>query len=255
MKNRLLKIIILFWLTYLLNIPNTNAQIFINSTPYSKIYKIENKDIPEFSYSPLAKTEIDKIDSTDQNKQLLPRFGYGIKSDINILKDSKLTILPNGDKIYRLSIRTKGASSVSIKFDKFQINDKGRLYVHGDNYDFQYGAYTSLNNKGTTQDMKGMMILLITSNEFIIEYNEPKEFNSNSILHICELIYNYVDMNNKKTNEKEDVPYFTEAISSICNININCPLGDNWQDEKKGVALVFSGGIRWGSGTLINNTV
>lgn len=43
--------------------------------------------------------------------------------------------------------------------------------------------------------------------------------------------------------------------SGNCNVNINCPQGANWQTEKRSaVMLLSSGGTRFCSGALVNNT-
>jgi hypothetical protein len=46
--------------------------------------------------------------------------------------------------------------------------------------------------------------------------------------------------------------------SDACEVNVNCtPVGDAWQDEKRGVARIYvveGAGAGWCSGTLINNT-
>ncbi|NJL13599.1 MAG: T9SS type A sorting domain-containing protein [Microscillaceae bacterium] len=45
--------------------------------------------------------------------------------------------------------------------------------------------------------------------------------------------------------------------SGACNVNINCPLGNDWQDEKRGVLkiiLTTANGADWCTGSLINNT-
>ena len=42
--------------------------------------------------------------------------------------------------------------------------------------------------------------------------------------------------------------------SGACNINVNCPEGDDWQVENKSVALIVNGGFAACSGALVNNT-
>lgn len=42
--------------------------------------------------------------------------------------------------------------------------------------------------------------------------------------------------------------------SGSCQVNINCPEGDNWQNEKNAVALILVNGVRICSGSLVNNT-
>jgi len=42
--------------------------------------------------------------------------------------------------------------------------------------------------------------------------------------------------------------------SGPCEINVNCPSGYSWSDEKRSVALVItSNGTRWCSGSIMNN--
>ena len=43
--------------------------------------------------------------------------------------------------------------------------------------------------------------------------------------------------------------------SGACNIDVACPLGDDWQDQQRGVVILLSsGGSSFCTGSLINNT-
>ncbi|GHT16989.1 hypothetical protein FACS189429_0140 [Bacteroidia bacterium] len=44
------------------------------------------------------------------------------------------------------------------------------------------------------------------------------------------------------------------GASEICQININCPQGQNWQEEKNAVALILVDGFRYCTGALLNTT-
>ena len=55
------------------------------------------------------------------------------------------------------------------------------------------------------------------------------------------------------------VPYDTKSITSFggsenCQVNVNCPEGNNWQNEKRGIAMILVDGFRSCTGSLINNT-
>jgi len=53
----------------------------------------------------------------------------------------------------------------------------------------------------------------------------------------------------------EFLPVKGFGSSGNCNVNINCPQGTNWQTEKRSaVMLLTSGGTRFCSGALVNNT-
>lgn len=42
--------------------------------------------------------------------------------------------------------------------------------------------------------------------------------------------------------------------SGPCQVNINCPEGQNWQDEKKRIAMILVSGYQICTGSLVNNT-
>ncbi|EPA00292.1 Lysyl endopeptidase [Indibacter alkaliphilus LW1] len=53
-----------------------------------------------------------------------------------------------------------------------------------------------------------------------------------------------------------DNSYSTKSFggSGNCQVNVNCPEGADWQDEKNAVALILVNGVRWCSGSLIINS-
>ena len=81
-----------------------------------------------------------------------------------------------------------------------------------------------------------------------IEYVESQTSPYKPIINISEISYAFrdVDYLNEKFNDSE-----------TCHNNVNCtPIGDNWQDEKRGVVRISikSGAdYFWCTGSLINN--
>jgi hypothetical protein len=56
------------------------------------------------------------------------------------------------------------------------------------------------------------------------------------------------------TEKQSDMNTNGFGDSESCNINVNCPEGNDWQEEKRSVAMVLLGdGTRWCSGALVNN--
>ena len=161
--------------------------------------------------------------------------------DVNIdfFKQAQLTILNNGDKVYRLSIKSKNAKALNIYYNDFYIPFGGKLFIYAPNKNQIHGAYSSINNSENKQFTHDY----ITGDELVIEYNEPSNSKSASI----------------KINQ---IGYFLKdteatAASAYCEVNINCPEGDDWQDEKKGVVrlLIKTGSqTAWCTGSVINST-
>ncbi|MFM7300240.1 MAG: GEVED domain-containing protein, partial [Crocinitomicaceae bacterium] len=90
---------------------------------------------------------------------------------------------------------------------------------------------------------------LCQGDDLILQLNEPANTQPSEI-HIDRIMHNYRSTGytrQEKINESES-----------CEVNVNCsPVGDVWQDEKKGVAriLVVEGNFTgWCTGSLINNT-
>lgn len=87
---------------------------------------------------------------------------------------------------------------------------------------------------------------LIQGESIILELYEPLEIKEASILHINKVIHAYKDMFQAMSGGF--------GQSSSCNVNINCPAGNNWQQESNAVAmLLLANGDRFCSGALVNN--
>ena len=90
---------------------------------------------------------------------------------------------------------------------------------------------------------------LVEGDVVILEYYQPAEQTIEPLISISEVSYNYRGMEFQSNPE--------DGGSLYCMININCPEGDNWQNEKKGIVKQYMK-IGWSyylcSGTIINNT-
>ncbi|MDD2387908.1 MAG: PKD domain-containing protein, partial [Bacteroidales bacterium] len=97
---------------------------------------------------------------------------------------------------------------------------------------------------------------MIQGESIYIEYYEPKFKRGESYFHIASVDYFYKEL--AGLSKYKDVTTRDVGDSDVCHVNINCsPVGDDWQDEKKGVAAITfldSGGWYLCSGTLVNNT-
>ena len=83
----------------------------------------------------------------------------------------------------------------------------------------------------------------------ILILREPA-YTTPSEIHINKVMHNYRSTGNPSVQKINE--------SDPCQVNVNCsPVGDSWQDEKRGVARIYCvtgnmGG--WCSGSLVNNT-
>ncbi len=173
------------------------------------------------------------------------RIGVPISVNVNPKTAGTWIKLPNGDRIWRLIIEAKSAKFISVHYSSFSIPSNGKLFLYSANKTKLIGAFTSKNNPKNAEFANEM----IPSDKIIIEYNESavaKNTKNNKQtelnLNISHIIYYYKGFSAE------------EKAADACEININCsPVGDNWQDEKRGVAKIDMNGYLC-TGTLINNT-
>lgn len=210
--------------------------------PQSNLYK----DLPmQVDFHEFEAPDMAVIEAEDLANDLQYRAGVAIPVNLNIDNSGIWTELPDGGKIWRLSLKVEGAQALGVYYDNFWLPYGGELYLYNEEKTYVIGAFTENNNNPdcvfANQLVEGDLVTL--------EYYQPPEQTIEPIISISELAYNYRGVQFSYSPER--------GGSAWCMINVNCPEGDNWQDEKRGVVKQYMK-IGWGyyfcSGTLINNT-
>jgi hypothetical protein len=176
---------------------------------------------------------------------LLYRIGLASTVNITPLNSGIWTTLPNGDRKWQLVVKSSGAEALSFLFETFKLYGASTLVITDLNGKLVHNPLTS----DDVESHFRQHAALCFGDELLLTLIEPK-YTQTSELFLDRVMYNYRATGNpnfQKINE-----------SDPCEINVNCsPVGDLWQDEKKGVArilVVDGGGQGWCTGSLINNT-
>ena len=193
----------------------------------------------------LDMAKIEKEDREDDEYDMPPRFGYRHKVNYNLNNSGTWYELPNGDKLWQLNVVCPNALSVNFCYDKFWIPDGGKLFVYSKDRKYTIGAFTSKNNKGDRKHLRGFATGLVFGGDVILEYYQPKNIRADAIISIEYVVHGYRYI-------KIDKNGFDS--SGCCMVNINCEEGQNWQNEKKAVAMILVNGERVCTGSLINTT-
>lgn len=196
----------------------------------------------------LAPPNMDAVHKEDEernkNGQLyrIGVFGYTYTTTLN---SGIWTTTANGDRVWQLHIKYAGAEALSFLFETFKIYGQTTVRVFNN-------AGKQLHKTVTADDVLDHFqqnIALCFGDEMTLEITEPVGTQASEIL-LDRIVYNYRSTGNPivaKINESDN-----------CEINVNCSqVGDNWKDEKNGVARVYvvdPTGAGWCSGSLINNT-
>ena len=229
---------------------NARAQLSTNEKPVSfdresELTVISKSLTPTVTTPKLDMAKLAKEDEEDELYDMPPRFGYSHIVNYDLNNSGTWYELPNGDKLWQLEVVCPSALSVNFCYDKFWIPEGGKFFVYSKDKKHTIGAFTSINNKGDKENVRGFATGLMYGDDVILEYYQPKEVTTNAIISIEKVVHGY------RYIRTYDLGYGT---SDTCMVNINCDAGKDWQYEKKAVAMIVVNGERWCTGSLINTT-
>ncbi|MDD2279688.1 MAG: hypothetical protein PHS05_11570, partial [Bacteroidales bacterium] len=241
---------------------NVNGQIEKKETPLSTILNVPStKQVldltPNFDWNKIA--EEDNVNHKQGNPL---RAGLSVPANVNINNSGEWVKLSNGSMMWRLTLKSEGATSLGLVFDEFELPAGSKLFVYDPSKKDVIGALGSHNNNPS----QVLSTRLVLGNSLTIEYIEPTQnvpsdakaevtnYRTSAKLNLGELIYVYTDAFQSLDNSKP-----SPGASASCQIDINCsPVGDDWQDEKRGVGHILfrEGPTNWYvcTGSLVNNT-
>ena len=241
-KQRILLLSFLLCLTF--TIPSW-GQISSGGTPRS-FSRIAKANIPTIT---TPNVDVAKMLAEDEAESKLGiPFRFGAPFDVNYTLDNSgvWETLPDGGRLWTLRIECQGAYSINLLYDFFEIPEGAELFIYNESRTDVIGAFTSKNNhpyqKFSTAPIKGSVSIL--------EYYEPADADFPGFISISRIVHGYKNIFDQ--NVLKGIADY--GASGSCNNNVNCPEGDPWQEQKRGVAMVLLGsGTRWCSGSMINN--
>ncbi len=199
-------------------------------------------------------TTLKAEDKIREEAGMPPRAFYEIPVHLSPENSGEWTMLPNGQYIWRLTLEAPNAIAMLLTYDKFIIPEGGRLFLYNASKKKVIGAFTSSSNpkrqEYATEPLPGDRITL--------EYVPPmrtKEKTGDLQLVIASIGYGYNHMDLSADGDQLHIRF----VGTLpCQVNVNCSEGDNWQDQKRGVARILTpitgGGYGLCSGTIVNTT-
>jgi lysyl endopeptidase len=226
---------------------NTFAQVTNEGEPYSwkrlnDQHMFQSNVLPSFNLKTVQAE--DKINDGLFDKPW--RFGFMHSVDYGFDK-GQWTTLENGDRVWRILISSPDALSINVIFNDFFMPEGGKVYLYNDERTDLLGAYTSVQNQES-----GMLgTWLVEGDTLWIEYYEPANVTGQGRLHIAKATHGYRNAESFNTAKGLN-------DSGNCNLDVDCPIGGDWQAykdlNKKASGILLSGGSGFCSGSLINNT-
>lgn len=220
-----------------------NAQVQHGGEPYQWLEKsafsaIDFVSLPDVDIDAL-KAE-DKV--TEKHKDIPLRFAYDHEVSFDMNNSGSWLTTKTGDRIWRLGIESKGAYSLNVTFNNFELVEGSKLFIYNEDKTYKIGAFTHENNKSSGT----LGTAPVSGDKIIVEYHEPAKTQLQSKLSIGHVAHDYKGV-------------FKLAkmfgASGSCNNNVKCPISAGWEAQVSSVSLItLSNGTRWCTGSMVANT-
>ncbi len=232
-------------LTILILSPLTYSQVSIGGKPVS-FSKPSKATVPTVKTPPINRAKMLNEDIEEGKLGMPYRFGTPFDVNYTLENSGVWETSADGSRMWQLRIETSNAYAINLIYDHFEIPEGARFYIYNEDKSMVIGAFTSENNK----EYKKFSTAPVQGPVSILEYFEPADAAFRGIISIERIVHAYRDI--FSWDVAKAVAGF--GSSGSCNNNVNCPEGDPWQDEKRAVVMLLTGGgFRFCSGAMINN--
>ncbi len=193
----------------------------------------------------INRTALMQEDKIESQKGIPFRFGFPFEVGYSMTNSGTWTTLSDGSKVWRLRIVCAGASSINLTYSQYRVPEGAKFYLYNESRSQWIGAFTHRNNKESMTFSTG----LISDENVTLEYYQPSWVTYDGIITIATIVHGYRDI-------FKEYPLWDDfGTSGSCNINVNCPQGAGYENNKRSVAMILSaGGSRLCTGSMINNT-
>lgn len=194
--------------------------------------------MPGFSPREYMQEEISRIDS--RLKPLVFAKAYAL--DIDPLSYGSWEEMTDGTRIWQIALQSEGALSLNVIFSKFRLEPGVSVFLYNNDRSQILGSFDHRNNQISgslaTAPLKGDMVIV----EMLVD---------KAILNFGEIVIGSLNHDFKGITGLKDGRF---GLSGKCNIDINCPPGDEWQTHKNAVVRILINGTTYCTGVLVNNT-
>jgi len=226
-----------FWLlgVFILITPHVSAQLESAGNPSDYSGNVEVYTLPAL---PKAMAS----ESMPQTDKLPLRFAHPFFVDLTPQNAGSWEDCEGGESIWRLGIKSRGAKSINLIFDRFKLMDGAKLFIYNTNKTQVLGAFTADNNKPS-----GLFAIApVSGEEIIVELQSRTRNKEDHELTISAINHDYLGVN-------KIVKSGRLKSSGSCNVDISCE-GEKYDKIKRAVCKLIVDGTQLCSGTMVNNT-
>ena len=146
------------------------SQITDLGNPISWNGKLSNIHIPTEIMPSFDRSQIDAEDLINDALKDRPwRFGFKYNVNLTTKNSGVWTNLPNGDKLWQLSIECNNALTINLLLENYDLPKGASLYLYDIDKTNKVGAYTSRNNRKDGE----LGTELVHGEKIIVDYYAP----------------------------------------------------------------------------------
>lgn len=178
------------------------------------------------------------------------RFAAPLAVDFTTENSGLWTDLPNGDRVWRLYVRSRGAKALIAFYEDLVLPTGAELYMYAPDGQQVLGPYTANDSPADGRFMTG----LLYGDEAVIEYLEPAAVRGQGRLRIKRIDHAYKPV---AQSERSDGREFGYGASLDCQIGADCEVADPMAAMKRSscrIIVVVEEGTGYCTGNLMNNT-
>lgn len=221
------------------------AQLSFQGTPKSFSTDGITFNVPSYDLPSIDNDKLINEDLLNQDKGNPLRIGVNHNVNLNMNNSGRWDILPNGDRFWRLALKSQDATSLHLNMDKFQIPQGAEVFLYTPDHQDVAGKYDSR----STLENGNFYSPDIPGDQLILEYFQPSSVTGKPEISIYQVGHMY-----RSTNEIKG-PH-GDAVGD-CHINVACEEVNPWRDQANSVVLIkitSSDGVFVCSGAMLNNT-
>lgn len=218
------------------------TQISTHEKPFGLIHNLDDAGIPLLVFE-APQISADKL----AREKDYPMFaGVSVPVGFAYFDIAQKKQLSADSILYRVHLKVPNARQLGLVFSDLYLPEGARMYIYDITGKYHIGAFTSQNNTSHAS----FSTHILPTESLIIEYLYTGQADPPGFF-IDELMYIF-------DNGPFSMHTESDKSSGACNVNVNCPEGQQWQKQKRGVArILLREGNSWYNctGSLVNNTL
>jgi lysyl endopeptidase len=206
---------------------------------------LKSRSVPQFLMPAVDHIRLKQMKAQEQDDVpgLKPlQFAHSFDLDISPVKDGIWMNNIDGFDVWKVQIISKGAYSLNLIFDNFNLSEGARLFLYNEEEDYLLGAFTSANNKKSGK----FAVSPVAGDILTVQYEIPAGSDRSQSFRISRVNHDFVGI--LKFSDRRPLG----ITAGSCNVDVNC--NGTHRDLKDAVTRIIVNGREICTGVLVNNT-